>query len=224
VKSPEEIGLIQRATEITEKSMEDALEIAQPAIMEIDMARMYNYSVAEDGGKVSHDYIGFGERSAYPNPIPTTLLSSKGNLIRMKLGATWMRYNGTVARTALLGESSNEIERRLKSVIDAQEAAFDLLKPGVKMSEVYTAIQRELAKAGLKECSTGFGHCIGIDCHEWPWIISTDLTEVEEGMVLNIGVPYLELGWGGIELEDTIQVTKKGFKLLTNTERTIYML
>ena len=224
VKSSTEVGLIERVTEITEKSMEDALEIAQPEIMEIDMAGMFSYSIAEDGGRVSHEYIGFGERSAYPNPVPTALQAVKGNLIRMKLGATLKRYHGNVVRTALLGGASSEVERRLKSVIDAQEAAFDIMKPGTKLSDVFTAIQKELAKAGLKECSSSLGHCIGIDCYEWPWITSNEDAEVEEGMVLNISSPYLDLGWGGIELEDTVQVTKKGVKLLTNTERTLYLL
>jgi len=43
-------------------------------------------------------------------------------------------------------------------------------------------------------------------------------------MVLNVDIPYLDLGWGGLELEDTAVVTKKGFRLITNTERTLYLL
>jgi Xaa-Pro aminopeptidase len=37
-------------------------------------------------------------------------------------------------------------------------------------------------------------------------------------------VPYLNLGWGGIELEDTVLVTRKGLRFLNNTERTLYLL
>ena len=107
VKTPEEVERIQRATEITEKAMEDALEIAQPEIMEIDLAGMFNYSITEDGGRVTLDHIGFGERSAYPNPVPTTLKSKKGDLIRFNLGASWGHYNGNVTRTAALGKASS---------------------------------------------------------------------------------------------------------------------
>ena len=53
VKTLEEVELIKKATEIAEKSMEDALEIAQAGIMELDLSQMFSYSVAEDGGRVT---------------------------------------------------------------------------------------------------------------------------------------------------------------------------
>ncbi len=224
VKTPDEVERIQKATEITEKSMEDALEIAQPGIMELDMSQMFSYSVSEDGGRVTHDNFGFGERSAYPNPIPTTLQLAKGDLIRMSLGSTWDHYHGEITRTAAMGKASPEVEKRLKAVIDAQEAAFDAARPGSKFSDVYVAAQKELEKVGVKECSMSLGHCIGIDCNERPWITPNDKNLIEEGMVLNIDVPYLDLGWGGLQLEDTVLVAKKGLRLLTNTERTLYLL
>jgi Xaa-Pro aminopeptidase len=224
VKSPEEVELIKKATEIAEKSMEDALEIAQEGIMELDMSQMYSYSVAEDGGRVTKDQIGFGERSAYPNPIPTSLALAKGDLIRMSLGATWAHYHGEVTRTAALGKVSPETEKRLKTVIDAQEAAFDAAKPGTKMGDVYAIAQKELEKGGVKECSMSLGHSIGVDCNDKPWLVPGDKTVLEEGMVLNVDIPYLDLGWGGIQLEDTVLVTKKGLRFLNNTERTLYLL
>lgn len=224
VKTPEEVELIQKATEVTEKSMEDALEIAQADIMELDMSQMFSYSVSEDGGRVTQDHIGFGERSAYPNPIPTTHRLAKGDLIKMNLGSTWGHYHGNVARTAALGKATPEMEKRLKTVIDAQEAAFDAAKPGAAFGEVYASIQKELENGGVKRCNINLGHCIGVECNERPWIGPGDKRVVEEGMVLNIDVPYLDLGWGGIQLEDTVHVTKKGLRLLTNTERTLYLI
>jgi len=224
VKTIEEVEMIKKATEIAEKSMEDVLEIAQQGIMELDMSRMFSYSVAEDGGRVTKDHIGFGERSAYPNPIPTTLPLAKGDLIRMSLGATWAHYNGEVTRTAALGKVSPEVEKRLKIVIDAQEAAFDAAKPGNTIGDVYVAAQKELERGVVKECSMSLGHCIGVDCTERPWIGPGDKTMLEEGMVLNVDMPFLDLGWGGIEMEDTVLVTKKGLRFLNNTERTLYLL
>ncbi len=224
VKTVEEVELIKKATEVTEKSMEDALEIAQADIMELDMSQMFGYSVAEDGGRVTLDHIGFGERSAYPNPTPTTHQLARGDLIRMNLGSTWGHYHGNVARTAALGKATPEVEKRLKTVIDAQEAAFDAARPGVSFGDIYAAIQRELEKGGVKKCNVNLGHCIGAECNERPCIGPNDNGAVEEGMIINIDVPYLDLGWGGMQLEDTVQVTKKGLRLLTNTERTLYLL
>ncbi len=68
------------------------------------------------------------------------------------------------------------------------------------------------------------GHCIGVDCNERPWLTPGDKTVLEEGMVLTVDMPFLDLGWGGVEMEDTVLVTKKGLRFLNNTERTLYLL
>jgi acetyltransferase-like isoleucine patch superfamily enzyme len=118
----------------------------------------------------------------------------------MSLGATWGHYHGNVTRTAALGKVSTEAEKRLKIVIDAQEAAFDAAKPGVTFGDVYNAAQKELEKGELRECSMSLGHCIGADLNERPLVSPGDKTLVEEGMVLSLDVPYLDLGWGGLEI------------------------
>jgi len=68
------------------------------------------------------------------------------------------------------------------------------------------------------------GHGLGIECNEMPVISKTGEDELLEGMVVNVDIPILELGWGGIQLEDTILVTSDGFELLTRTDRTLYLL
>jgi len=72
--------------------------------------------------------------------------------------------------------------------------------------------------------SPSFGHGLGVECNERPWIEAGGDGELLEGMILNVDIPYLELGWGGVQLEDTVLVTKDGFELLTNTDRTLYLL
>lgn len=224
VKTSEEIARIQRSTEITEKAMEDALEIIHPEIMEINLSSMFNYSVTEDGGRVTNSFIGIGERSAFPNPEPTTLSAVKGDLIRFQLGSIINNYNSNISRTAIIEKSSNEVEKRWKTVIDAQTSAIESIKHGIQIKEIYNIAKKELSKAGIKDCPTSLGHCIGIECNEKPWITNDEKTELQEGMVINVDIPYLDVGWGGIQLEDTILVTKKGFKFLTNTERALYLI
>ncbi|MCW4036924.1 MAG: M24 family metallopeptidase, partial [Candidatus Bathyarchaeota archaeon] len=68
------------------------------------------------------------------------------------------------------------------------------------------------------------GHSLGVECNEVPWIEKDCEGELQEGMVINIDVPILELGWGGLQLEDTVLVTSDGYELLTRTDRTLYLL
>jgi len=224
IKTGDEVARIQRATEITEKSMEDALEIARTEIMELDMAGMFGYSVAYDGGRVTLNLIGFGERSAFPNPIPSDFEARRGDVIRMTLGCTWRHYHSNISRTAVIGRPPAKVKKRWEAILAAQDAAFDEVRPGVQLSEVYAAAVRELEAAGLKCFNTYLGHGLGVECNERPWIGKGVDRELMEGMVINIDVPYLELGFSGVQLEDTVLVTEEGSKLLTRTDRTLYIL
>jgi len=224
IKTNGEVDRIHRATEITEKSMEDALEIARSEIMELDLAGMFEYSVVYDGGRVTHTLIGFRERSAFPHPIPTSFEAQRGDTIRMTLGCTWLHYHSNISRTAVIGRSSSKLRKRWEAVFNAQEAALDVVRPGAKLSEVYAAAERELKAADLKCINASFGHGLGVECNERPWIEKGSGVELLEGMVINIDVPYLELGSGGVQIEDTVLVTSDGFKLLTRTDRNLYLL
>jgi Xaa-Pro aminopeptidase len=224
VKTEGEVERIKRATAITEKSMEDALEIARDEITELDLAGMYGYSVAYDGGRVTQNLIGFSDRSAYPNPLPTMYEAKKRDLVRLILGCTWDHYHSNVSRTAVIGKPLAKVERRWEAIIAAQDAALDAVKPGVKVSELYAAAEKELANAEITRNPSTIGHGLGIECNEMPAISKTGEDELLEGMVVNVDIPVLELGWGGIQLEDTILVTSDGFELLTQTDRTLYLL
>lgn len=224
VKTEGEIERIKRATAITEKSMEDALEIVRDEITELDLAGMYGYSVGYNGGRVTQNLIGFRERSAYPNPLPTEYAAKKRDLIRLTLGCTWDHYHSNVSRTAVIGSPLAKVERRWEAIIAAQDAALDEVKPGVKVSEIYAAAEKELANAEVSRKPSTIGHGLGIECNEMPAISKTGEDELLEGMVVNVDIPVLELGWGGIQLEDTILVTSDGFELLTRTDRTLYLL
>jgi Xaa-Pro dipeptidase len=223
MKTGPEIDCIRRATEITEKSMEDALEIARSEIMEIDLAGMFAYSVAYDGGRVSQDMIGFRERSAFPNPVPSELEAARGDLIRMTLGCRWLHYHSNISRTAVIGRAPAKVKKIWEAVQNAQDAALEAIRPGARLSEVYAAAGKEMDSTGVRG-SLSFGHGLGVECNERPWIEAGSDGELLEGMVLNVDIPYLELGWGGVQLEDTVLVTKDGFELLTNTDRTLYLL
>jgi len=224
VKTGPEVDRIRRATEITEKSMEDALEIARPEITELDLAGMFAYSVAYEGGQVTQNLIGFRERSAFPNPVPSMFEAKRRDVVRMTFGCTWDHYHSNVSRTAAIGPPLGKVKRRWEAVIGAQDAVIDAIEPGVKVSELYTAAEKVLAGADVKVYSPEFGHGLGVECNEIPRIEADGELELLEGMALNVDIPVLELGWGGIQLEDTVLVTGNGCELLTKTDRTLYLL
>jgi Xaa-Pro aminopeptidase len=224
VKTQPEVERILRATEITEKSMEDALEIARSEISELDLAGMFTYSVTYDGGQVSQNLIGIGERSAYPNPVPSINQAKRRDLLRLTLGCTWGHYHSNISRTGVIGRPLGKAQRLWEAVQGAQDSVLDIIKPGVKLSELYAEAEKELAKTEVKIRTPSIGHGLGVECNERPWIEREGEAELLEGMVVNVDIPILELGWGGLQIEDTILVTGDGCELLTKTDRGLYLL
>jgi Xaa-Pro aminopeptidase len=150
--------------------------------------------------------------------------AKKRDLVRLTLGCTWDHYHSNVSRTAVIGRPLAKVERRWAAIIAAQDTALDVVKPGAKVSEIYAAAEKELTNAEAGRYPSTLGHGLGIECNEMPVIAKTGEDELLEGMVINVDIPVLELGWGGIQLEDTILVTSDGFELLTRTDRTLYLL
>lgn len=224
VKTKPEVECILRATEITEKSMEDALEIARSDISELDLAGMFTYSVTYDGGQVSQNLIGIGERSAYPNPVPSINKAKRRDLLRLTLGCTWGHYHSNISRTGVIGRPHGKAQRLWEAVQGAQDSVLDIIKPGVKLSELYAEAEKELAKAEVKMRTPNIGHGLGVECNERPWIEREGEAELLPGMAVNVDIPILELGWGGLQIEDTVLVTGDGCELLTKTDRGLYLL
>ena len=224
VKTQPEVECILRATEITEKSMEDALEIARSEISELDLAGMFTYSVTYDGGQVSQNLIGIGERSAYPNPVPSIQEAKRRDLLRLTFGCTWGHYHSNISRTGVIGRPLGKAQRLWEAVQGAQDSVLDIVTPGVKLSELYAEAEKAFEKAEAKMRTPSIGHGLGVECNERPWIERDGDLELLPGMVVNVDIPLLEIGWGGLQMEDTVLVTGDGYELLTKTDRELYLL
>ncbi len=97
---------------------------------------------------------------------------------------------------------------------------LEVLRPGVTAREVFEAAVRATREAGIPGYRRHHvGHGVGLDTYDPPLLDATTETVLEPGMVLEIETPYYELGFGGVQVEDTVLVTDAGCRLLTRTPR-----
>lgn len=225
VKTPEEINLLQKSTEIDEKAISAALDFAQQGITEEQLTRVFNKTIVEHGGQPEFSVICFGNRSAYPGGLPTNKKLQKGDVIRFDVGCRYMFYNSDLARMGALGSVTDKHTKYYDAIRKGEELGIDALQPGVKASEIFHLIVDTVKKSGIPDFQRHHcGHGIGIEGYDPPLISPNDHTELEEGTVLCIEPPYYEIGFAGLQVEDTVVVTKNGVAYLSTLNREIRII
>ena len=85
-------------------------------------------------------------------------------------------------------------------------------------------VERTAREAGLSDYSRpAYGHGIGREIYDFPSISHGDTTVIEAGMVINVEAPLYELGWGGLQIEDTLVVTETGAAYLADYSRELFV-
>lgn len=131
-------------------------------------------------------------------------------------------YHGDFARTVCVGEPSREVRARAKASQIGRDAVFELVRPGVRFSELRRVAFEAMVKAGMpgnilviNPHSVGLQHTDHPATLGLPGALATPIDHVlEENMTLTIDLPYIEVGWGAGHNEDLIRVTRSGYEAL----------
>lgn len=220
IKTPEEIKRLAKSAELTEKAIDITFTFLKDKMTEKEVARKYLETIIEEGGLPLFNAIGFGHRSAYPNVEPSQKKLQKGEIIRFDGGCTWNSYSSDLARTAIFGPPTKKQITYYDAILKGEERAIEALKPGMKASEVFEIAINTVRATGIPSYKRHHcGHGIGIEVYDPPLIAPTNETLVEAGMVLCIETPYYEIGFGGLQIEDAIVITKTGAEFLSTRGR-----
>jgi len=227
IKSAAEMELIRRSVEINSRAFEAAVKRVRPGMTERDLAAEIEYRMRRLGAdKPSFDTIvAAGRRSALPHAEPTGARLGSGDLVVVDMGAFCAGYASDMTRMLFLGAPGARVKRAYSAVLEAQLAAIDRVRAGVTAHQVDAAARRVLRGHGLDRAFVhSTGHGLGLEIHEPPRLGKRDKTILRPGMAVTVepGV-YLE-GWGGIRIEDTVEVTETGCTILTPTSKELRLI
>jgi Xaa-Pro aminopeptidase len=222
VKDSGELALMRKAATLISEVFAGVLPEIKPGISEITLAAKIEYDIKKRGGSGPsfETIVASGVRSAWAHARPTSKLLRKNELVVLDQGAILRGYCSDLTRTVFLGRAPVRVKRLYNAVLEAQGAAREAVRPGVKAGEVDAAARRTLKRLRLAQYFThSTGHGLGIEVHEMPRLGRGGATVLEEGMVVTLepGV-YIE-GLGGIRIEDDVVVTSKGAEDLTSAPR-----
>lgn len=215
IKTPGEIERLRRSCRISEMAIDASLAVAKEGITEREMLRTFFGShVANDALPVT-GCIGFGNRSAMINVQPSDRKLARGDLIRFDVGGRYKHYRSDISRIASFGEPSKKVMTYYKALEKGVLRAYEILKPGVKVSDVFNQVVETVRREGVPHYERSHvGHGIGIDGYDPPNIAGNFPGTFEAGMVICIETPYYELGFAGLQVEDMMLITPTGVESL----------
>ena len=224
VKDKEEIIKMKKAAQIATESLKDVFEMIEPGIKELDIASELAYTMRKKGAQKEafETIVVSGERSSLPHGKPSEKKIDEGELITIDMGANYQNYNSDITRTIIMGKENQKQKEIFSIVFEAQKAALNFLKPGVKCKEVDSVARDIITKKGYgKYFGHGLGHGVGLDIHELPRVSFSDNTVLLPGMVITIepGIYLPEVG--GVRIEDSVLITEESYEILTWFPKTL---
>lgn len=214
VKHPDEVAKIEKAAEIAEDSLHAVLKTFKPGMTELQLEWAYKVEVAKRGAEPYFIVATGDKRAAYSDVVNTDLVIQR--LIRFDFGVIYQGYCSDIARTATIGSPDDKTRTYYEAVRQGTRQAIAAMKPGVTTGEIFDIAVRVTRENGIPHYERHHaGHGIGLEAYDVPPSVAPGVdTKLEAGMTLCIETPYYEVNWGGVQIENTVEVTATGARYL----------
>jgi Xaa-Pro dipeptidase len=224
IKSDHEIELMRLAAKVTLAAYEATYRALKEGMTQPQI---------EDLVKAAHDRLGFsggadvqiGEFSASPHGSVTPQVVHENTIVLMDGGCKVEGYVSDITRTFVLGKPTDKMKRVFDIVHQAQSAALAAAHPGVECGAVDAAARKVITDAGYgpdyKFFTHRLGHGMGMDGHEWPYLVRGNPTKLAANMTFSDEPGIYIRGEFGIRLEDNMHITGNGAELFTPQSPTL---
>ena len=227
IKSADEIALMKSAQEIAERAFTHILDFIKPGVTEREVSLELDYFMLRSGAEaLSFETIAVsGVNSSMPHGVPSDKKIENGDFVTMDYGAVCGGYHSDMTRTVAVGSVSAEQKKVYDTVLKAQLAALEAMRPGVRCADADRAARDVIAAAGYGEFfGHGTGHGVGIEIHEEPRVSPTAADILEAGNVVTDEPGIYIPGRFGVRIEDMVLITENGFENLTKAPKELIVL
>ncbi|OEG72963.1 X-Pro dipeptidase [Shewanella colwelliana] len=218
IKSATELSLLQRAKDMTLEVHKAAARILHVGISVAEVEDFINQAHKAVGIPAGSYFciVLFGEDSAYPHGVKSPKALELNDTVLIDTGCQLHGYNSDITRTYVFGRPSERQRQLWQLEQDAQIAAFEAAKVGATCASVDRAARDVLEAAGF---GPGYdvpglphrtGHGIGLDIHEWPYLVLNDKTPLAPGMCFSNEPMLCVPGEFGVRHEDHFYMTENG--------------
>lgn len=198
----ESLSYYKKAGEIAKEVLEEGLKKIKPGVKLLEVAEFVEARIIEKGGKPAFPCnISVNEIAAHYSPTAWDERTfEKGDLVKLDIGVHVNGYIADVAKSIDLGNKS-ENKKLIEASEEALKNAIDMIKPGVKTSEIGETIEETIKGFGFVPVSNLTGHQLQRwRLHGGMFIPNVKIRggeEIKEGDVIAIE-PFATNGFGRV--------------------------
>lgn len=231
IKLPQEIVLLNKAIDTTDKMFRRLLKFVKPGVWEyeIEAEMMHEFLRNQSRGAAYTPIIASGANACVLHYIDNSMQCQTGDVILLDLGAEYANYNADMTRSIPVSGRFTPRQRDVyNAVLRVMNEAKQLLRPGNIWDEYHRDVEKimesELIGLGLldreevakqdpdaplykKYFMHGTSHFLGLDVHD----VGNKYRRFEPGMVFTVepGI-YIPAEKLGIRLENNVLITESG--------------
>jgi Xaa-Pro dipeptidase len=220
IKSPAELALMQRANDITIAAYKAVLSSLREGITQRELSAWISaaYRALGVGGAAM---ASFGKYTAFPHGSIEPQKLREGDVVLIDDGCSVEGYQSDITRTTVFGKPNKRQTEIWNLERKAQDAALAAARVGAACESVDAAARKVITDAGF---GPGYkvpglphrtGHGIGLDGHEWTYLVKGNKTKLEPGMCFSDEPMIAIYGEFGIRLEDCMYITENGARMFT---------
>ncbi len=226
-KTGEEIQSMIQAQRISEKALEEVLQIIRPGMTEREVMAELVYHMLKNGseGNSFDPIVVTGKKTSMPHGVPGDEVIREGDFVTMDFGSLKDGYCSDMTRTVAVGYATEEMRNVYDIVLRAQLAGIAAARAGIPGREIDAAARKVITEAGYGPYfGHGFGHSLGLDIHEPPiagpsgeaLMAENDLCSAEPGIYLP--------GRFGVRIEDVMILRADGAEVITKAPKDLIVL
>jgi Xaa-Pro dipeptidase len=218
IKSNAELDLMRLASKVTLTAYEAVYQALKDGMTQVEVGALV---------EAAHNQLGFagdalvevGEYAAFPHGSVQSQVIREGVPVLIDGGCKVEGYQSDITRMLLLGKPPDKVRKVFEIVHRAQSAALATARPGLECGAVDAAARKVISDAGYgpdyKFFTHRLGHGIGMDGHEWPYLVRGNSTKLAANMTFSDEPGIYIRGEFGVRLEDDMHITENGAELFT---------
>jgi Xaa-Pro dipeptidase len=218
IKSAHEIALIRLACQATLSVYDAVFHSLREGMTDSEIRGLVQAGYERVGFQGDVD-VSIAANSSSPHGSTEAQKVREGSIIMLDDGCLVEGYTSDITRTFVLGKPTEKMKEVFDIVHRAQSAALQTARPGVPCENVDAAARKIISDAGYgpdyKFFTHRVGHGMGMDGHEWPYLVRGNKTLLEPNMVFSDEPGIYIPGEFGIRLEDDMHITENGAELFT---------